>query len=656
MSKSVNPQERVSQQSAESEQDTTQMKAMTPPTFQLAAGSNPPANNGDGNGNAIQRQEAPQQQQQGGGLNGGVPQAFIDHLRLREGWEEVVYLDSRQLPTVGLGHLLVGAERTQYPVGTRVPVAILEEWARQDSGGAYRAAQAQVLQLPAAAQNETFTIALASVNFQLGTAWNGEHRRTWAFMVAGQWEQAATEAADSAWQRQTPVRVADFQAALRALAGGNAAAQGVQGNGNTTPTATGTITGDDVNVRSGPGTNHGALRQLDSGASVSVYESQNGWVRIGAGQWVKADFVRQTPVSGGAGNTTTPVTNQPATPPTTTPTAPVTQTPVTTTPTTTPTSTGVVTGDNVNVRSGPGTNHPTVGNQLDKNAAVTIHETRNGWLRIGTGRWISAQFVRVNSATAPTTNTPVTNTPTTNTGTGNQQTHATGTAVASGTNRAAVTITAAVGAAGASNRDADVRKIQQLLKDLGFRISVTGNVGKNTIGAIAAFQKAVVGDNDGRVDPNGRTLQLMNQTPNGAFANTPVNLRDDDDAPRFTHSKWTNRAHLTTDSSGEVIPRPAYPAMRELIRNLGIIADNLQGTFNCNSGYRSPYYNSTVEGSAAQSNHQFGRACDIAASDYTPSQLRTQLRRLIREGKIHNGGIGLYSWGCHYDIDTAREW
>ena len=95
--------------------------------------------------------------------------------------------------------------------------------------------------------------------------------------------------------------------------------------------------------------------------------------------------------------------------------------------------------------------------------------------------------------------------------------------------------------------------------------------------------------------------------------------------------------------------------MRNLIRNMNVIRSNIRGGLQVGSGYRSPAYNSTVEGAASQSNHQLGRAVDIY-SDFAPSELRAQLRSLIRQGLIHDGGIGLYSWGCHYDIDSSREW
>jgi GH24 family phage-related lysozyme (muramidase) len=147
----------------------------------------------------------------------GVPKKVMDHLKLREGWRTAVYLDSRGLPTVGLGHLLTAADKRTYKVGDHVPEDILNAWAQADAKKAYNAGQAQAATL--GVSDQSFINALASVNFQLGIGWYTKHKKTWGYLATYEWEKAAREAQDSLWYKQTPVRVQDFQAALRALAG-----------------------------------------------------------------------------------------------------------------------------------------------------------------------------------------------------------------------------------------------------------------------------------------------------------------------------------------------------------------------------------------------------------------------------------------------------
>ena len=45
---------------------------------------------------------------------------FLEHLELREGNKECVYLDSLNKPTCGVGHLLTERERQVYKVGDKV--------------------------------------------------------------------------------------------------------------------------------------------------------------------------------------------------------------------------------------------------------------------------------------------------------------------------------------------------------------------------------------------------------------------------------------------------------------------------------------------------------------------------------------------------------
>ena len=58
---------------------------------------------------------------------------------------------------------------------------------------------------------------LASVNFQLGVGWITNFPQTWKMIVDGEYEDAAKALDGTRWAKQTPVRVRDFQGALRSL-------------------------------------------------------------------------------------------------------------------------------------------------------------------------------------------------------------------------------------------------------------------------------------------------------------------------------------------------------------------------------------------------------------------------------------------------------
>jgi len=116
------------------------------------------------------------------------------------------YKDSLGKVTGGYGHLQLPGEDGP------ITLARAETWLERDSKAAYDAAQGQVSQLPFCTP-ELFD-ALVSVNFQLGTAWTKKFPKTWNLLKSGRFDEAAWEAEDSLWAKQTPVRVRDLQRAL----------------------------------------------------------------------------------------------------------------------------------------------------------------------------------------------------------------------------------------------------------------------------------------------------------------------------------------------------------------------------------------------------------------------------------------------------------
>jgi V8-like Glu-specific endopeptidase len=72
------------------------------------------------------------------------------------------------------------------------------------------------------------------------------------------------------------------------------------------------------------------------------------------------------------------------------------------------------------------------------------------------------------------------------------------------------------------------------------------------------------------------------------------------------------------------------------------------------SGYRTCAYNSTLEGAASRSRHLCSQAADIRVTDLTPLQVRDIIERLIGEGRMHQGGLGLYDTFVHYDVRGTR--
>lgn len=145
-----------------------------------------------------------------------------DELVISEGNREKSYNDSLGILHAGIGHKLLPEEAKLYPKGTEVPEEIRNNWFEADSAKATKAAydQSQEIQAP------SLIPALASVNFQLGTSWTEKFPKAYEHLKNGNYESAIQEIENtsegsgklSTWNKQTPVRVANFVASIRELA------------------------------------------------------------------------------------------------------------------------------------------------------------------------------------------------------------------------------------------------------------------------------------------------------------------------------------------------------------------------------------------------------------------------------------------------------
>lgn len=143
--------------------------------------------------------------------------ALFQHLmEAREGVRYVVYADSLGKPTVGIGHLVL--PRDNLKVGDTVSRDQVAAFFALDGMAAWLAAGRQMAAAGiSASKAPDFQVWLASVNYQLGVVWNTKFPNTWELIVDGKYDEAADALTNTAWNKQTPVRVADFQKALRAL-------------------------------------------------------------------------------------------------------------------------------------------------------------------------------------------------------------------------------------------------------------------------------------------------------------------------------------------------------------------------------------------------------------------------------------------------------
>lgn len=122
--------------------------------------------------------------------------------------------------------------------------------------------------------------------------------------------------------------------------------------------------------------------------------------------------------------------------------------------------------------------------------------------------------------------------------------------------------------------------------------------------------------------------------------------------------KLTKNFSLSEFRSKDGSPTPATVVgeLQKLAENLQVLRDAIKLPIRVNSGYRSPAHNKKV-GGARNSQHLLGKAADIAVTGMTPDQVKAIIEQLITEGKMKNGGVGLYKTFVHYDTrDVPARW
>lgn len=103
----------------------------------------------------------------------------------------------------------------------------------------------------------------------------------------------------------------------------------------------------------------------------------------------------------------------------------------------------------------------------------------------------------------------------------------------------------------------------------------------------------------------------------------------------------------------ECIPTEVMDNLDELADSLQVLRNEINAPININSGYRTHDHNKKVGGSPT-SQHLLGKAADMWVSGWEPERLHGVIERLIRIGKMKQGGLGLYDTFVHYDIRGYR--
>jgi uncharacterized protein YcbK (DUF882 family) len=120
-------------------------------------------------------------------------------------------------------------------------------------------------------------------------------------------------------------------------------------------------------------------------------------------------------------------------------------------------------------------------------------------------------------------------------------------------------------------------------------------------------------------------------------------------------AKLTNNFSLNEFKckDGGEIPNEVLKNISTLAQNLQVLRDAIGKPITINSGYRSPKYNAKI-GGVKNSQHVKGKASDLRVSGMTPKEVALVIEGLIEQGKMKQGGIGIYPNFTHYDIRGVK--
>jgi uncharacterized protein YcbK (DUF882 family) len=107
-------------------------------------------------------------------------------------------------------------------------------------------------------------------------------------------------------------------------------------------------------------------------------------------------------------------------------------------------------------------------------------------------------------------------------------------------------------------------------------------------------------------------------------------------------------------NDGTTVPEKYISNVNKLAYNLQVLRDELKKPIHINSGYRHPAYNKRI-GGAKFSQHLTASASDIVVRDITPKKLARTILKLIKQGKMNEGGVGLYNGFVHYDVRGKKS-
>jgi uncharacterized protein YcbK (DUF882 family) len=140
-------------------------------------------------------------------------------------------------------------------------------------------------------------------------------------------------------------------------------------------------------------------------------------------------------------------------------------------------------------------------------------------------------------------------------------------------------------------------------------------------------------------------------------------MKRENPTPTETFTMWFNRQgfkHFTADEFTSYFeverrgvrnsqpPKEIWANIVPTVKIVDELREKLGKSIVILSSYRSPKYNSRIDGAATKSFHMTFQALDIVAAGYTPQEVFNALKEMRDAGKF-KGGLGKYNTFTHID-------
>jgi uncharacterized protein YcbK (DUF882 family) len=112
--------------------------------------------------------------------------------------------------------------------------------------------------------------------------------------------------------------------------------------------------------------------------------------------------------------------------------------------------------------------------------------------------------------------------------------------------------------------------------------------------------------------------------------------------PNFNKKEFASK-----DGAG--MPENVWENIKTLAKQLEVLRSALNKPISITSGFRSVSHNKRI-GGVADSQHVLGKASDLQVDGLKPKKVYETIEKLIKQGKMLQGGLGLYDKFVHYDI------